>query len=74
MAKSWWSNDCVQEQDSMKINARIEKMVQVGPYDYRVYPVTKTFDSTSTIDEIDAWAKSHGSDNLINNVELTQPE
>ena len=58
----------------MKINARIEKLVQVAPYDYRLYPVTKTFDSTATIDEIVAWAKSHGSDNLINNIELTQPE
>ena len=58
----------------MKIIARVEKLVQIAPYDYRVYPVTKEFDSTSTIDEIVAWGKSHGSDNLINNIELTQPE
>ena len=58
----------------MKIIARIEKQVQIGPYDYLTYPVTKTFDSTATVDEIVAWGKTHGSDNLLNNIELTQPE
>lgn len=58
----------------MKIIARVEKLVQIGPDDYRTRPVTKTFDSTATVDEIVAWGKSHGSCNLINDIELTQPE
>jgi hypothetical protein len=58
----------------MYIVARVEKLVQIGPDDYRIRPVTKTFDSTATIDEIVTWGKSNGSDNLINNIELTQPD
>lgn len=58
----------------MNIIARIEKCVQIGSDDYRVYPITKIFDSTITIDEIISWAKTNGPNYFLNDIELTQPE
>lgn len=58
----------------MKIIARIEILNQVGPDDYRTVPITKIFESTATVDEIHAWAKTHGTAFLVNDIELTQPE
>lgn len=58
----------------MKIVARIEKLVQIGPDDYRTRPLTKVFDSTAPVDEIIAWAKTHGEGYLVNEIELTQPD
>jgi len=56
----------------MQIIARIEETVQVGPYDYRVQAVTKSFEDTATVKEVIAWANTRGNYTL-NQIELTQP-
>ena len=56
----------------MKIIARIEKLVQIGPDDYRIYPITKIFESNATIDEIHAWAQNNNKGTLMNDIQLTE--
>ena len=59
---------------TLKIIARIEILNQIGPDDYRVRPITKVFEDTATVGEIHAWALSHGSGYLVNDIELSQPQ
>ena len=58
----------------MKIIARIEVLNQISPDDYRTRPITRIFEDTTTIAEIHAWARLHGSGYLVNDIELSQPE